>query len=353
MFTRILVPLDGSQFAEKALPHAELLARIYGADIVLMRVLEPLIQHDKPVAVDPLTWQIRKSEAELYLQDITKLVEERNAKPDNVEEGDLTRKWRVEYAIREGRTPESIVNFAHNENIDLLVISTHGWGGFTRWNISSVAEKVIKKIYLPVLLVRAYEENEDFSPQIQYRRILVPVDSSRRAEVVVATGISLARGVPFEPENLPESQNAQPLTHEPDQSTLIFATVIRPPELPIPEPYGDEVKQLVNQLMQYSHHAANEYLERMCHQVSANCEVKVVEDARVSTALQKLAEDEDVDLILMAAHGYSGETCYPYGSVTRDLMENGSKPIFVIQDLPLSMVQISDSEKASLKTGGR
>ena len=206
MFTRILVPLDGSQFAERALPHAEFLARIYGADIILLRVLEPLIQHDKPVAVDPLTWQIRKSEAELYLQDITKMVEERIAQPDSVGEGDITRKRRVEYEIREGRTPESIVSFAHNAKIDLLVISTHGWGGFTRWNISSVAEKVIKKIYLPVLLVRAYEESEDFSQQIQYRRILVPMDSSRRAEVVVATGISLARGVPFDPDNAPESK---------------------------------------------------------------------------------------------------------------------------------------------------
>ncbi len=64
MFKRILVPLDGSSYAERALSHAEEFARIFDASITLLRVLEPSPQHDKPLPVDPLNWQIRKTEAE-------------------------------------------------------------------------------------------------------------------------------------------------------------------------------------------------------------------------------------------------------------------------------------------------
>ena len=101
---------------------------------------------------------------------------------------------RVEYSIREGKTAENIVNFAHTENIDLLVISTHGSGGLSRWNISSVTQKVINLIYLPVLIVRAYDQPETETARIFYRRILLPIDSSRRAECALAAGIALARG---------------------------------------------------------------------------------------------------------------------------------------------------------------
>lgn len=352
MFTRILVPLDGSTFAERALPHAELFARIYNAKIVLLRVLEPLIQHDKPAAVNPLTWQIRKSEAELYLQDISQLIEERITNPQDSARGDMSRNRRVEYAIQEGRTPESIVNFAHQENIDLLVISTHGWGGFTRWNISSVAEKVIKKIYLPILLVRAYEEREEFERKVVYNRILVPVDSSRRAEVVLATAISLSRGEGLSQKSV--SVNVIDVEEkEKEPSTLILTTVIRPPELPFPEPYTEEVQQLVTRLMQYSHQAVHDYLHKMVDQISIPCSIKVVENSSVSSAIQQIAEEENIDLILMAAHGYTGQNIHPYGSVTRDIMELGSKPILVIQDVPLSQVQPTDSELAALKSGSR
>ena len=70
MFNRILVPLDGSTLAERAIPHAEQFARIFGASIILLQVLEPTSYHENPKAVDPLSWQIRKAEADVYMQGI-------------------------------------------------------------------------------------------------------------------------------------------------------------------------------------------------------------------------------------------------------------------------------------------
>ena len=70
MFTRILVPLDGSPLAEVAIPHAELFARIFGSSIHLLQVLEPISYHENPEAIDPLRWQIHKAEADAYMQGI-------------------------------------------------------------------------------------------------------------------------------------------------------------------------------------------------------------------------------------------------------------------------------------------
>ena len=79
--------------------------------------------------------------------------------------GENEKKSRVDYSIREGKTAENIVDFAHAENIDLLVISTHGSGGLSRWNISSVTQKVINLVYLPVLIVRAFNQSITGEPQ--------------------------------------------------------------------------------------------------------------------------------------------------------------------------------------------
>ena len=196
MFNRILVPLDGSTLAERAIPHAEQFARIFGSSIILLQVLDPTSFHENPNPVDPLSWQIRKTEADMYMNGIAARIREDLAEAcmRSKVQGNDEKKARVEYSIREGKTAENIVNFAHAENIDLLVISTHGSGGLSRWNISSVTQKVINLIYLPVLIVRAYNQPETENARIHYRRILLPIDSSRRAECALSAGIALARG---------------------------------------------------------------------------------------------------------------------------------------------------------------
>ena len=347
MFKRILVPLDGSKFAECALPHAELFARIFDSTIVLLRVLEPIQQINGSQPVDPFAWQIRKREAELYLQEISPLIAAHidDSKPEK--DGDTTRVNRVEYAILNGKPSEAIVSFAHKENIDLMVISTHGWGGFSRWNISSVAQKVLEKIYLPVLLIRAYEEEEGHKGEdIRYNRILLPLDSSARAEYVLSAAVSLARG-----EKDREAAETDPKKEE-IKTVLLLTTVIGPPEVPIPEPYSQEVQELMNKLIRLSQKSVQEYLIRIKSQLSVPSEIRMIEHHSVSEALQKLVKEEDIDLIIIAAHGYTGQHYYPYGSVTRDMLDFGAKPILIIQDVPLSHVQPSNSEIAAQRSEG-
>jgi nucleotide-binding universal stress UspA family protein len=331
MFNRILVPLDGSPLAEQAIPHAELFARIFGASIIFLQVLEPVSYHENPQAIDPLKWQIRKAEADMYLQGLALRVQkklEKEAANQNTEE-----KSRVEYFIREGKTAENIIDFAHTENIDLLVISTHGASGLSRWNMSSITQKVINSVYLPTLIVRAYNPHPD-ETIAYYRRILLPFDSSRRAECSLSAGLELARGAGKDGE----------------KSKLVLAAVIQPPELPIPEPFPAEISQLMEQLLQISRQAVNRYLSEMKSRLPVECETSVVESASVTAAIHDLADQEDIDMVVICAHGYSGRIAWPYGTVARNYIEHGNKPVLIIQDVPRAQVRPTAAEIAAEKT---
>ncbi len=362
MFNQILVPLDGSTLAERAIPHAEEFARIFRSTIVLLQVLDPTSFHENPNPVDPLSWQIRKAEADMYMRGITTrtmqhlngFIQDGNEKRSK--EGN-DKGNHVEYAIREGKTAENIVNFAHTENIDLLVMSSHGSGGLSRWNISSVTQKVINLVYLPVLIVRAYLQPENELAPIHYRRILLPTDSSRRAECALSAGITLAQGVEleqlaFNSSNIyPSSINTDPAV---SKTRLVLLAVIKSPELPIPEPYPVEIEQLSEQFLDVSRQAANMYLNEMKERLPVECEIFIVENNSVSTAIHEMAtNEEDIDLVILCAHGYTGQVTWPYGSVARNYLEHGTKSVLIIQDVPRSRFKPTTAELTAEKSGGR
>ena len=347
MFSRILVPLDGSTLAEGAIPHAEQFARIFGADIILLQVLEPTSYHENPRAVDPLSWQIRKAEADLYVQGIAARIRDDLGETASTDAEE--KKSRVAYSILEGKTAENIVDFAHAEHIDLLVISTHGSSGLSRWNMSSVTQKVLNLIYLHVLLVRAYGQS-GIDHRVHYRRILLPIDSSRRAENSLSAGIALSRRE-MSLRNAAEAENGT-ADRSPEYPKLVLAAVIKPPEIPIPKPYPVEIDLLSEQLMQVSRNAVNKYLDKMKERLPVECETCGVESDGIATAIQELAAQDSIDLVVLSAHGYTGALT-PYGTIARNYLEHGTKPVLVIQDVPLSEVQPTAAGIAAEESGRR
>ena len=356
MFHHILVPMDGSELSERSIPHAIEFARIFGSKISLLRVLEVNSPQENPALIDPLNWQIRKAEAETYLRDVAGRIHDRLAMQSGGTESAQLEKERVAFTVREGRIAENILNFAHSENVDLLIISTHGMGGLNRWNVSSVTEKVVRMIYLPVLIVQAYMPSAVEDPQLFYRRILVPTDSSRRSESAIPAAIALANGVQHS-MRVPEQAGRSPDDEEPafpEQHTrLIFASVIKTPEVPIPEPYPQEVKELQRQFNQISRRAIQDYLNMMKDRVNVPCETCLVESKHIPSAIHELAEKNDIDLVLMSAHGYTGQFTAPYGSVAFDYIEHGTRPVLIIQDVPRSQVKPTAAQVAAEKAGER
>lgn len=335
MFHRILLPLDGSKVAERTIPHAIFLSRVFNAKLFLLHILDPAQHHDTMNAIEPFNWQLRKAEADLYLHGIAGKIREQQID--------------VDYSILEGRTAESIIDFSQQEKMDLVILCTHGASGFSRWNMSSVVTKVIEKAYIPLFIIRSYQETgteeahwEDtvVKRNTLYRRILLPIDSSRRAECALPVATALA-----EEAALSDNQS--------DLPTLVLAAVIKPPELPIPSPYPAEINQNIMSLMHISREAVTDYLQELQSRVTTPCETRIVENISIPNAIHSLSNEDDIDLVILSAHGQTGPVPWPYGSVAKNYIEYGEKHVLMIQDTHPAQVRPTAAENAAEKYGRR
>ena len=170
MFEHILLPLDGSKLAESVLPHAVTLSKAFNSKLTLLRVVyqdEIANQHGM---INPIDWQMRKSEAEAYLQ----------AVQTRLREVDLE----SETQILEGRPAEQIIEFAKSEDVKLLILSSHGRSGPSAWNINSTVQKVLLRAFMPVMIIRAYKEDHHALEGVNYERLFLPLDGSKRSECI-------------------------------------------------------------------------------------------------------------------------------------------------------------------------
>ena len=141
MYTKILVPLDGSELAEAVLPHVKTLARA-DTEIALLRVaLYPMYDYvfSSPSIAATLAEEI-ESESENYLREVA-------AKLGG--EG-----FKVSIAVTGGPVADAILDYADAVQADLIAMSTHGRSGVARWLIGSVADRVVRGAPIPVLLIR-------------------------------------------------------------------------------------------------------------------------------------------------------------------------------------------------------
>jgi nucleotide-binding universal stress UspA family protein len=151
-YRRMVVPLDGSALAERALPHAEALVGLTGAPLHLVRVVDPT-HLGTPVGAllqtDALAWQLLLEDERIAARDYLERIE-RNLH-------DRLSVVTVEY--RHGPAAQELVAAAQSG--DLLIMTTHGRGGVARWFLGSVAEAVVRHATVPVLLVRATPPEPD------------------------------------------------------------------------------------------------------------------------------------------------------------------------------------------------
>jgi nucleotide-binding universal stress UspA family protein len=144
MFKRIMVPLDGSELAERALPHAEYLAKTSGATLYLVRAVEPpaaVRTHGlgAPVNVYADVIGAQRQEAVEYL----------NGVGARLESDALS----VQTAQLDGYAASALLDYVRQADIDLVVITAHGRSGLTRWAMGSVADRVIQGGLAAVLLI--------------------------------------------------------------------------------------------------------------------------------------------------------------------------------------------------------
>lgn len=315
MINHILVPLDGSTLAECVLPHIMAIAPVTNARVTLLHVLQHTHNGNGSPAVDPVEWHLQKQKSEKYLEQVVSQLNKAGV-------------LAVESLILEGNAANSVIDFAHNNNVDLIALSTHGNSGLSGWNVSSVVQKILLRSYKSTLLVRAYLPSSTGTTKIRYKRLFVGMDCSPRSEFVLPFAISLAQF---------------------HKSQVILECAIEKPEAINRFPLSDEDTALVTKFVERNYKAATHYFKQLINQFPTK-ELKLKTHVSIGdnaiSVLHDLVEESNADLMMLAAHGYSGERRWPYGSVTTSFIAYGNTSLMIMQDMPVTEIHQTRAEMA-------
>jgi len=290
MFRRIIVPLDGSELSERALKPALAIAEQDGAEVTLLRapvvetVMIPTIELYGNYSTRGLEFGLEKARAEArnYLEKI----QAAHAKPN------LT----VKMLVLDGDPAEAILAAATERHADLIVMSTHGHSGVTRWALGSVTERVLSGAACPVLVIRSGEP---------VRKLLVTLDGSALAEQVLAPSIEIAAAL---------------------GASVALLRVVKP----IPVRYMEELDKSerglgVRAQDELIDEAVNYLREIAKRSVRPRLEVQTaVRTGEAPDTILHYAETQGVDVVAMATHGRSGVRRWLYGSVTEKVLRSSA-----------------------------
>ncbi len=290
---QVAVALDGSEFAERALPAAAAISRLFGATLTLLSVLPARgvvrVLPKGRSSGNPL--EAGQAEIEAYL-------------------GSLAGKYRdegvaAEYFVAAGPAPQAIDVLTRELDTDLLVMSTHGRSGISRFMLGSTASAVIQLLRRPVLLLRPEALDQGGLPAVS--RVLVTLDGSSFAERV-----------------LPWVQRVSEAT---GAETLLLAV----PEVPEPSMYG-AMADTVDELRREAEANAQRYIARVAAELqAAGLAVRpLVEGSRPATAILDVAEREGVELIMLATHGRGGVDRLFLGSVADRVVHHARCPVLLV-----------------------
>ncbi|HSJ54330.1 MAG TPA: universal stress protein [Anaerolineae bacterium] len=300
MATRILVPLDGSELAEQAIPCATMLAGGLPAELVLFRAvaIEPDAQDALGKAgMKAETVLVRlATEAEDYLR--SQVLELR------------AMGLSAQYGFREGPAAESILDYATGAGIDYIVMATHGYSGFKRWTHGSVAERVLQAAQVPLLLVRPGARRAEVSREAALcRRILVPLDGSRLAERILPVVSSVARAL--------------------DSELILFQV----PIAYISSSMTGDWYLPVQGALETAEQDAQAYLDEVAGRLAAEglAATTALSVGSVAACIVEYAEAHQVDLIAMCTHGRTGLARWALGSVTDRVLRAGTKPLLLVR----------------------
>lgn len=277
-FQKILVPLDGSDLAERVLLSAVRFAEGMGATLILLTVVSPLPRRD---GSDPVTQTVQSYayEAGLYLKGVRSRLH-----PTTVE---------IETAVITGSPANTIISYARQHNVSLILMSTHGRSGLTRWTFGRVAEKVLRRAPCPTIILRSRQEIVPAA----IKRILVPLDGSPLAEQVLGPTRRIAAALDAE---------------------LLLLHVIEP------TPFSGIGEDLAKTAGQATEEQA--YLETAQARL-ASAGLKVQAELRHGSAADTIidyAEEQAVDLIVLSNVGSSGLQLWVFGSIAERVMKGAN-----------------------------
>lgn len=297
---RILVPLDGSPLAERSLPAAVNLAQAFSqktlCELHLLRVVPPLMMALEPTLYTE-TIHLGEEEAQAYLAAVAA-----DLSKDNVP---------VFWAAKTGAVAETIIGYAQENEIQFLVISSHGRSGLSRWVYGSITEKVLRQACCATLVIREQVE------QVHgvFQKILVCLDGSEMAEQVLEPALIMAQCT---------------------QAELILLQVVQPANLLFDLDTPDQAQESITALARGDAEAYLQALLKQLPDIGSPISTRIIVGPPADAIIDEAAA-LGVDLIAMSSHGRSGLSRWVYGSVTEKVLRGAKCATLIIRGRPTAV----------------
>ncbi len=303
MERQIVVPLDGSELAEHTLPYAAALARATNSALQLIRVMPPgrsLLAFGEPALLDPdacRRWEAEETAAAgIYLADITRRL---------IASGVVTRHQVI---VAEDVAAAIVKHAQEHPQVELIAMATHGRSGVRHFLLGSVAEQVLRRTPVPLLLVRPTGERVE---SIVYRTIVVPLDGSSFAERALEPAERIAAATQAEVLLIAIAPSIDPIG-------LAKGEVEPPWRLAEHEP---EVACIAAYLQRQ--------VERLRHAGVAARAFTLSGDP--APTIVQFSVEHAADLIVMATHGRGGLARLLLGSVANAVLHQARLPIMLVR----------------------
>jgi len=305
MYRKVMIPLDGSSFAEHALPLARTIARACDAELHLVVVVPPLAE----AYTEGVFFGTADLEAEVVARQKAYLARVRQQLDE----------MKVSTAVLEGEVAGCLCSHAAAEGADLVVMATHGRGPLARFWLGSVADEVIRHAPLPVLLVHPEEGPVNLAAAPPPLRVLVPLDGTELAERILEPAIALGEMMPG--------------------AEFILFQVVKPvvPILDLPDgPEADaeahHILKEVGLMQEQLFRTAETYLRDVAERLLArglHTKIRVTVDDNPEEAILHEAETDSASLIALETHGRSGLARFFLGSVADKVVRGAHIPVLV------------------------
>jgi nucleotide-binding universal stress UspA family protein len=282
MFENILVPTDGSDCAQSAIGHAEDLATRYEA-----RVHALCVADSRTLDNAPKHEQLKSERAEIAERACTELSESGIS---------------AERAVRTDVPHQAILKYASEQDVDLIVMGTHGRTGVERYLLGSVTEKVVRLSDVPVLTVKAEGDSEVTYP---YSDILVPTDGSEGAESAIGPAVDIAR------------------TYDARVHAL---SVIDTMTMGV-----DARSGVILDALEESAQSAVDTVEEQATRASVSAVEPAIQHGSPYRGIRSYVEEHDIDLVVMGTRGRSGIERYLLGSVAEKTVRTSPVPVMTVR----------------------
>jgi nucleotide-binding universal stress UspA family protein len=306
MYRKMLVLLDGSELSEVVFPFAKELAARLNLDVTMLQVYGDIGRNFVPVHQAYIERSAERIKSQI--EDVRKRLGI-SAEEKQVE---------VRGELADGHYAEEILKYAENNEIDLILMASHGRSGIRRWRMGGVADKVLRAAKVPVLFIRAGVKDAIPYDQWPTRAIVAPMDGSERAESVLPHVSTLAKQRATEPVTVNLIRVCDP---------PITPSYYSPEISGVPLNWGEFMEQEMARCKQ----TATEYLSNIAKQLEDQG-IKAESTVLVGQAADEIIEfanKNPFSIVVMATHGRTGLSRLVFGSVTESVLQAISNPILL------------------------